>query len=155
MLITDYMHKDCIKLTLEGNSKEAVIRELLNLLIKKHPDINTDMAFQEILQREQLESTAIGKGVIIPHARVENCEGICVALGFIQNDTKIICLDGTHVQIVILILFQKDKPDLQLRFLARVARLLQHVDFHDSLLSCTNIDSVMETLKNCEDKHIY
>ena len=155
MKITDYINKDCIKTSLKGMSKEEIIEELLKCLAASYPDIDHDKAYDAVLKREGIETTSIGKGTAIPHARIPGIETVYIAIGLLHNNAEIYCIDGTRVQIVFLILFPDNNVDLQLRFLARVARLLQHDDLHNNLLICSDSRKVIDVIKTCEDKYSY
>ena len=155
MKITDYLNKNCIKPDLNGKSKKDIIKELLDCLKTEYPDIDSDAAYNEVLEREELESTSIGGGISIPHARVRGIDDIYLAVGLLKNEPDFLCLDGTPVHIVFLILFPKERIDLQLRFLARVARLLRHRDLYDDLIACDDSEKVVRVIRTYDDKYTY
>jgi mannitol/fructose-specific phosphotransferase system IIA component (Ntr-type) len=155
MRITDFLKKECIKVYVEGKNRESIIEELLDLIIQNYPAINKEVALAGLFKREKLESTAIGRGVAIPHARIENCDNISVAFGLLNKGVDFKSLDNKPVRVIILILFPKEKITLQMRFLARVARLLHHSGLHDKLFECSSQDDVLDSFKNYEDKHFH
>jgi mannitol/fructose-specific phosphotransferase system IIA component (Ntr-type) len=155
MLITDYLKEECIDISLSGENREEVIKKLLDLILKSDPGINREEALEDLFAREKLESTAIGKGVAIPHARVEKTSGIKVAFGLLKNGLGFDSIDNKPVELVFLILFPKDEVGLQLRFLARVARVLQQSGLHDSLLACKSAKEVVDIFKIYEEKHFH
>jgi len=155
MLITDYLKEECIDISLSGENKEELIKKLLDLIIKKDPEINRDEALSDLFAREKLESTAIGNGVAIPHARVEKVSDIRVAVGLLNYDLDFDPIDNKPVEFIFLILFPKDKVGLQLRFLARVARLLQQEGLHGNLLACKSAKEVVDTFKIYEEEHFH
>ena len=155
MLITDYLKQECIDISLSGENKEEIIKQLLDLIIKSDPGVNREEALEDIFAREKLESTAIGNGVAIPHARVEKVSGIKVAFGFLKDNLDFDPIDNKPVELVFLILFPKQEVGLQLRFLARVARLLQQKGLHNNLLLCKSAEEVIGTIKVYEEKHFH
>ena len=155
MRITDFLKKECIKVYLEGTNQEEIIKELIELIFKNDPEINKDEALEGLFKRENIESTAIGEGVAIPHAKIEKGKDISVAFGLLEKGAEFNSLDGKPVKLVFLILYPKDKINLQLRFLARVARLLRQSGLHDSLFNCKSPKDVIDTFKHYEDKHFH
>lgn len=155
MLITDYLKEECVDISLSGENREEVIKKLLDLILKSDPGINREEAFEDLFAREKLESTAIGNGVAIPHARVEKVSDIKVAFGLLKDNLDFDPIDKKPVELVILILFPKKEVGLQLRFLARVARVLQQSGLHDSLLACKSEKDVVDTFKIYEEKHFH
>ena len=155
MLIRDYLKEECIDLFLSGETKEDIIKKLLDLILKSDHEINREEALEDLFAREKLETTAIGHGVAIPHARIEKASGIKVAFGFLKDTLDFEPIDKKPVELVFLILFPKEEVGLQLRFLARVARLLQQKGLHGNLLECKSAKEVLDTFKVYEEKHFH
>lgn len=155
MLISDYLFKECICVDLQGNTKEEVINELAELQFLAHPDIDREETMAGLFDREDLLTTGIGNGIAIPHARISSVSNICVSFGMLQKDVDFQSLDEKPVRIVFLILFPKDQVNLQLRFLARVSRLLQHTTLHDALYTCKSPEDVIKTFQEYEEQHFH
>ncbi len=155
MLITDYLKKECIIVDLKSNTKEEMIEELAEPLFQFHPEVDRKEALAGLHEREKLLSTGIGNGIAIPHTQIESSKEISVAFGIMHSDLDFDTLDKKPVRIVVLILFPKDNVSLQLRFLARVSRLLQHASLNESLYECQNPEEVIDTFKHYEEKHFH
>ncbi len=155
MLITDYLNRDCIILDLEAESKEVLIARLADIQFKKHPEINRDEAMAGLLERESILSTAIGNGVAIPHARLVSSRDITVAVGLIRGETDFDAIDNQPVRMIFLVFFPKDNVNLQLRFLARISRLLKQASFNEELLSCQSPQEVIDTFTQFEAQHFH
>jgi PTS system nitrogen regulatory IIA component len=72
MRIIDIINKDCIKIPLTNMDKNEIIKKLLNVISKVHREINIEEVFEALIEREKIETTAIGHSVAIPHARIKN-----------------------------------------------------------------------------------
>jgi len=155
MLITDYLKEECIDFYLAGENKEEIITKLLDLICKSDSGINRKEALEDLFAREKLESTAIGNGIAIPHARVDKASDIKIAFGRLKSALDFDSIDKKPVELVFLILFPKEEVGLQLRFLARVARLLHQGGLHDNLLNCKSVKEVMDTFKIYEEEHFH
>ncbi|MCP4757618.1 MAG: PTS sugar transporter subunit IIA [Proteobacteria bacterium] len=155
MLITDFLKKECINVDLQAGSKEEIIKELAELLLKYHPEIDKEEAYAGLFEREKLLSTGIGEGVAIPHARLESSRKISVAFGLVHKETDFGSLDNKPVKIVFLIFFPKDEVNLQLRFLARVSRLLRDASLYESLYESQSPEEVVAVFKQYEDHHFH
>ncbi len=155
MLISDHLNKECICVDLQGETKESILKELAELSLKVHPEIDRDETMASLFEREQLLSTGIGEGIAIPHARISSCDEIYVSFGILRKKVDFLALDNKQVRLIFLILFPKDKVNLQLRFLARVSRLLQHTSLHDDLYECENPEDVITTFRKYEEQHFH
>ncbi len=155
MLITEYLLKDCISTHLAGDDKQAIINNLAELIFLKFPEIDKKEALDGIWEREKLMSTGVGEGIAIPHARIESGPKIVSALGLLPIAVNFDSLDDRPVKLIVLILFPKDQVSLQLKYLARVSRLLQRTSLHDDLFQCQTAEQVLETIKAFEETHVH
>src|SRR6478672_3533280 len=79
MELREFFSEDAVKLELEGNAKDDVLKELIGLL--KLDDKSEGMLFKMLKRRENLGSTGIGRGIAIPHCRSLVVNKLRVAFG--------------------------------------------------------------------------
>src|SRR5712671_6448074 len=79
MELRDFFSEDAIKLELEGNTKDEILKELIDLL--GLDDKSEGMLFKMLKRRENLGSTGIGRGIAIPHCRSLVVSKLRVAFG--------------------------------------------------------------------------
>ena len=63
MELRDFFSEDAIKLELEGNTKDEILKELIGLL--GLDDKSEGMLYKMLKRRENLGSTGIGRGIAI------------------------------------------------------------------------------------------
>lgn len=73
-----------------------------------------------ILAREKLASTALGKGVAIPHCRTGEVSKTTCVCGFLEKPVEWGSPDGKPVDIVFLVITPKDKPQEYLQFVRAI-----------------------------------
>ncbi len=133
--------------------KNQVIRELLIVISKAHSEINTEEAFVGLIEREKIETTAIGHSVAIPHARIKNLSKVYLAFGITKEGANFDAIDKKPVKLVFLILFPEEEVNTQLSVLARLSRLLKDETLRQELLKCCTNQSVIEVFTQYEAKH--
>ena len=153
MRIIDILNQDCIKIPLTNMDKKEIIKELLDVLSKVYKEINTEEAFDELIEREKIETTAIGHSVAIPHARIKNLPKVYLAFGISKEGAHFDSIDNKPVKLVFLILFPEDEVSTQLSLLARLSRLLKDETLREELLKCSSNQSVIEVFTQYEAKH--
>lgn len=153
MKLIDYLTAENIKIGLEGDNKKAIINELLDIAASVSPGLNRERALQGILKRESIGSTGIGGGVAIPHAGIENCSRILPIIALSREGLDFNSLDGEPVRIFFLILYPDQQIKMQLKFLARVSRLLRNCSLRESLLKCSTSEEAMDVLSQYESEH--
>jgi len=116
---------------------ETVVRRLVDELVA-HGDVTAGADLvTEVLRREREGSTAIGGGLIIPHARFKGLRRVRIAVATLDTPLDIPSEDGRPVDIVILLAGPEDDPRQMLRVLARLARLVKDDRYLDRLRSAS------------------
>lgn len=155
MLITDYLNQKCIVVNLKAGQKEKIITELAELQFVNYPEIDREEAISGLSEREKILSTGIGNGIAIPHARLNSSRQISVSIGLVQGETEFEAIDNQPVRIIFLVFFPKEEVNLQLRFLARISRLLRDAALREDLLSCESPEDVIDVFKQFEAQHFH
>jgi len=94
----------------------------------------------EVMRREQECSTAIGGGLVIPHARHEGAKSLTVAVATLAEPLDIPSEDGEPVDIVILLVGPVQNSRLMLWVLARLARMVKSDFLEDLRGAKTKVD---------------
>jgi len=155
MLITDYLDIDCIMVDLQPGSKTELISQLAEAQFRKHGEIDRNEAMAGLYEREKVLSTGIGKEIAVPHARLKSSSAITVACGLVKAGVEFEAIDNLPVKIIFLVFFPEKEVNLQIRFLARISRLLSHKPLRESLLGCNTAAEVIEALSHYESQHFH
>lgn len=155
MLITDYLDSDCIITDLGPDSKEALISQLAEVQFEKHVGLDREEALTGLIEREKVLSTGIGNGIAIPHARISSVDRITVSFGLVKEAVDFDAIDAKPVRIICLIFFPSDDVTLQLRFLARVSRLLSSTELRETLLDCRTPAEIIDAFSHYEAQHFH
>ena len=80
MQLERYIAEDRI-LDLEGKDLKSVLVELLNAICDKKPKLSKRSLLKELINRENAMTTYLGRGVILPHIRVNMRSRFIFAVG--------------------------------------------------------------------------
>lgn len=80
---------------------------------------------ERLLERERLGSTAFGKGVALPHARLEGLSGVKGLFLKLDREIDFNAVDGLPVDLIFILLSPVDCGAEHLKALARVSRFLR------------------------------
>ena len=131
--IREYLREDLIQETLQGRSKEEILREFAELFRRAHVVSEPQELVDRLMAREKLGSTGIGDGIAIPHARVKNLTRVTVAFGRAPGGVDFNALDGKPTDLFFVLIAPEDVPGEHLKVLARLSRLLRNPVFRDAL----------------------
>ena len=117
---------DCFLTIDKGTEKPAAIRQLTELLAAtgRLPASEVDPVVDALIEREQLGTTAIGKGLAIPHLRTEAVAESVGAVGVAPEGIEFESLDGLPTRLVLLLLSPPKGRQRHSEILRRIARLL-------------------------------
>ena len=146
--ITDYMSEELISLNLKAKTKDEALKELSTLIGKSEKISKKDVIYKALLERENLGSTGIGKGVAIPHAKTDAAESLTIAFGISREGVDFKSLDQEKVKIFFVFASPFKDSQIYLKVLARISRLIRDENFREKLLNCENTKEILE----CIDK---
>ncbi|MBT4287839.1 MAG: PTS sugar transporter subunit IIA [Deltaproteobacteria bacterium] len=155
MLISDYLNQSCIDVNLKPTNKNDIITQLADLVFQAYPEIVPEEAMEGLSERESVMSTGIGEGIAIPHARIESCREIRIAIGLLREGVDFNAIDNQPVRFVILIFFPKEEVTLQLQTLAKVSRILKKKSLNEHLLNATSSTDILEYIKQYEKEQCF
>ena len=154
MKIMDFLSERAIVCDLKAQTKEGVIGELVELLVRSGEVKEKEMG--EILailkNREALGSTGIGQGVAIPHGKSNAVSRLIGAFGVSKAGVDFGSLDGLPAHIFFLLMAPEDSAGPHLKALARISRLLKDRHFRDSLKQARDEKTILKTLTDEDQK---
>lgn len=131
-------------INLKHNTKREALNEISNLCAQNNK-INPKQLRDNLLEREEIATTGIGKGVAIPHGRVDGLNQIEIVIAKFTEGIDWDALDDEEVRVVIAIIVPINYiGDMYLTLIKELARKLMHDEFVNELVS---IDEPSELYK--------
>jgi mannitol/fructose-specific phosphotransferase system IIA component (Ntr-type) len=147
MLLTKFISKGCVAPELEATSKAAALEELTGLLFRRRRLRGVDAALEQIMSREAIESTGIGHGIAVPHARVAGLKDLVCAVGRASEGLDFMAVDREPVHLIFLICYPPSHQTTYLNFIATVAKLLREQDSLQAILEARSAEDIFEVLE--------
>ena len=148
--VADYIKVDTINLNLESKNKNAVIKELYGNLKKTNLIKDEEQGLNDILAREEMGSTGIGKRIALPHAKTTAVDELIVTFGISRNGIAYNSVDDENVNIFFMFLCPENKSQEYLKVLARISRLIREDRFIDNLLKAESNEQIIEIIRTEE-----
>jgi mannitol/fructose-specific phosphotransferase system IIA component (Ntr-type) len=148
MVITKFIAKSCILPEMAAKNKSDALKELTHLLFDKKKMASVGPALDQIMAREVTESTGIGKGIAVPHARVPGMKGLACAIGRVRAGLDFMAVDRKPVHLIFLICYPPTQQTTYLNFVATVAKLLSDPGRLDAMLEAEDIDAMHTILED-------
>jgi len=150
MNLLDYTTQTGFLPQLKCESLEQAVVQLVATLIQEGTVSQLDDLVREVLRREAEGSTAVGGGLVIPHARFAQVSEVRIAVATLADPLDLGAEDGRLVDIVILLVGPVGDPRQMLRVLARLARLVRQDAFLDGLRGANQAELLRESFALAE-----
>ncbi|MCP4639124.1 MAG: PTS transporter subunit EIIA [bacterium] len=151
MILTKYITKTCVIPNLEASSKADALKELTHLLFEKKKMECSGPALDQIVAREVTESTGIGRGIAVPHARVTGMKTLSCAVGRVPDGLDFMAVDRKPVHLIFLICYPPNEQTTYLNFVATVAKLLSDKDHLAGMLNAETAEDMYNVLEELSE----
>jgi mannitol/fructose-specific phosphotransferase system IIA component (Ntr-type) len=131
--------------SVEGD-RDAAYRALLKKLAAAVPRLDFQKTWKLILARELTLTSAVGRGVAIPHARVQEIDRPVLGLARLAKGLDFEAPDRKPVRLIFMILTPQNQPGSQVRLLARIAALVTNRTVLRSLLRARAPKEVLDVV---------
>lgn len=138
---------------MEIRSKEklAAIKELVDYMVANKLVIDGERFFDALAQRENLESTGIGDGIAIPHARTDAVEDLILVFARSPEGVDFSSIDGKPSHLIFLIASPKNKKSEYIMALAKLSRLLRRQPVREQLRNAQDAKEILNIIKKNEE----
>ncbi|HTW90789.1 MAG TPA: PTS sugar transporter subunit IIA [bacterium] len=148
--ISELLPRSAIVLNLQSKEKFEVINELVRPLVETGAITSEADFVSAIVRRENMESTGIGLGVAIPHARTPAVSSIVLAFGRSDSGVDFNSLDGKPSHLIFLIAAPEEQKTEYIMTLARLSKLLRKDEVRIGLNKAGSPDDVVGVIMQHE-----
>lgn len=115
-------------------------------------ELDADTVFESLDEREKLGSTGFGRGVAIPHARIEGLKRPVAAMLKLEHAVDFAAADDMPVDLVFGLLSPADAGATHLHALAAISRLVRDETMHEALSDASDAEALYALLTNATDR---
>ncbi len=152
MKFADFVVREAVRTDLKAENKPAVVREMVKALEEAGSidSAETESIIKAILKREDLGSTAIGRGVAVPHTKHPSVDRLVGMVGISQEGVDFDSLDGEKVHLFFLVISPPDRPGDHLRALENISIKLRNETFCRFLKQAKTSEDVLQLLDEAD-----
>lgn len=145
-MLADYLDTKKIVLDLDAQDLRQALVKMLSISDEQKHDALLD----DMMTRESLMSTVLGKGVAVPRIVIEGKKKTEVIIGLSKKGIDMKSFDRVPVRIVMLHLLASS--DDYASILAQSLRLLNDESLRNDLLTCKNQEEIITTMRQWEEE---
>lgn len=146
MKLIDAVGSQCVSAQVELAGKEDVLKEVARLAVLSPilEGISEEAILEGLREREALGSTGFGKGIAIPHCRLESIDDFVVGLFSIRGGADFDSIDKEKVTFVAFIIAPQTEAESHIRLLSAVSQALSIPGALDELRAQRTPEGVRE-----------
>ena len=145
MLVSEIITQNRVVSLASISSKKRLFQEISNNLASDC-ELNIEVVFSALQDREQLGPTGMGNGIAIPHAKVDGIKNIKGMFIKLEKPIEFGSIDKKKVDLIFTILAPTDSGVDHLKALAKVSRLLRDQNICSKLRSTEDITALFSIL---------
>jgi mannitol/fructose-specific phosphotransferase system IIA component (Ntr-type) len=148
--LADLLTIERIRIPLESDSKDELLRELVSVVTEGDGIGDRDVVLQAVRDREAILSTGIGHGVAIPHGKSAAVSELRMAAGLTAAPVDFDALDGQPVQLLFLLVGPESAAGPHIKALSRISRLVRREDVRERLVRAGSAREFLDALREAE-----
>lgn len=154
MRLSKDIKKSAILMDMRSTDKDDAIGELVDLLCGAYGLKERDTIHEAIVNREATQSTGIGMGLAVPHAKTPVVKKLHVAFGLSREGIDFDSADGEKARLFFILISPRDVSGPHIQALAGISRLIKHEDFRTAVIRCETEKEFLETVAEAEKKYL-
>lgn len=153
MRITDLLTSDLVYPALNVRDKDEAIRRMCQAAAGNNAEDLTDRIYRAVMDRERIMSTGVGKGLGIPHGKVNGLQESVVVFARLTDPIEFGSIDRSPVSMLFLVVGPDAQSGTHIRLLSRISRLMNNDGFRDRLSACADAAGILQAFEEEERLH--
>ncbi len=150
MKLSDLLDTKVITVNLRATDKKGALEEMAGILRKAGRIENAGEIVKTLLDREAADSTAFGRGIAFPHARVDGLKEPVALLALSRKGVDFLARDKHPVHLFFLFLTPAEATELHLQLLARSSAIFSDAQLYHTLKRATTPHAALSLLLHHE-----
>ncbi len=153
MKLSDILVTDALVPGVEATTRDDAVCELVKALADAGAiaKAKVDQVAKAVLKREGQATTGIGKGVALPHARLDFVKKPIGVIGRSSDGIDFKSLDSRPVHSIILMLSNADDTDTHLEAMETIFKHVQRDMFRKFLLQSETEAAMIDLIKEADE----
>jgi len=126
--LSQFLNAGAVEAGIDIRDKESLFRRISEALEANIGIASADVIEQAFWKREQIQNTAMGHGIAIPHAVIDEADSTFFGIFTLKNAIDFLAPDGAEVDVCFITAGPIDQRDVHLKIIASIARLIRETE---------------------------
>ncbi len=145
--IRDILTLDRTLYSVVVNSKKKALELIADTIANSVLSVESHTIFDALIARERLGSTAIGHGIALPHARLEQIDQILGCFIFLKESIDFDAEDHIHVDMLFAFIVPQKSTIEHLELLTSIAHIFLQESTRKNLQLAASVKDLYERLQ--------
>jgi len=155
MNLLKFIQPEGILTRVEANNIEDLLRQQAKAIHSQLPErIREENSLDEIvdmlLEREKKQSTGLGNGIVVPHARVSNFNHVGLSIAVLKEPMDYQSIDEKPIQLSCMVIAPAETPNIVIKIWSTLARLLNDPAVHHYFLNAPDPQTIFTYLQSSD-----
>ncbi len=152
MEISDILTPERVLVSVRATSKKQALQELARYA-SQITDLPEREIFDILLERERLGTTGVGRGIAIPHGKLNELDRLFGIFVKLDQPVDFDAVDDQPVDLLFLLLAPESAGADHLKALARISRLMRDPTLCERIRATTDADELFGLLTSRTTSH--
>ncbi len=148
--LCEFIERGGVLCNVEGSTPAEIYRKVVDSL-SLPADVDKELVFNELCEREKVLSTAVGNGIAIPHPRrpiMKTPEAQRIVVCFLKNPINMNAPDSLSVHTMFILLSASSQ--VHINVLSSLAKLIRKNEFKKLLETKPTLEQLVTAIKQTE-----
>ena len=146
MDILSVVRRECVSAGVTAPDKAAVLREIARLCAGALDGVTPDEVESGLREREDMGTTGFGRGIAIPHCRLESASEFAVGVVSVPDGVSFEAMDDAPVRLLVFIVGPKENSSDHIKVLSTISRVLSDASAVEEMVAARNPEALYESL---------
>ena len=151
MQLSQFLDQEHVILEIQSQERFACLEEILESVATDGYLRNKVKALDELVEREQLATTAVGDGMAIPHVFTDEARRPLLVMARSKEGIAFESLDGEPVHLIFVAMAPRKDKDLFINILYHLVRLLRIEENFNDLMEAKEVAEVLRVISRAKD----
>ena len=126
----------------------------MELLVTACDVCDADTIYQTVMEREQVGSTGLEKGVAIPHAKCDAVNRLSIVIGISKEGIDFEAQDGKPSHLFFLMVAPSTESGPHVQAIAKIVKMIKVESFRKKLINAKSPKEVLEVIGRLEEGEV-
>jgi len=147
MNLLKFIQPECILTSVRAESLEDLLRQQAETIHRHTPERyleghTLEGLVEMLLDREEKQSTGLGNGILVPHARVPNFDHLGLSIAVLADPMDYETIDQKPVRLSCMVIAPSETPNIVIKIWSTLARLLNDPAVHNYFLQAPDAETI-------------